>query len=114
MVDWLALIVSVVLPICMAVVGWLFTRIVGRIDTLEERVSAMGQAAAERDAKQDSKIDGLEKTSLTREDLREVIEGALMKSVAPITMELKAITVQNQETRERLVRLETTVGARGD
>ena len=65
----------------------------------------MNTAAADRDGKQDTRIDQLEKTSLTREDLRDVIEGALAKSTAPITVELKAITASSQQTRERLVRL---------
>jgi len=97
----------------MAVIGWIFSRIVGRIDGLEKRVGSMNTSAAERDSKQDTRIDQLEKTSLTREDLRDVIETALAKSTAPITLELKAITVEGQKTRERLVRLEATLEARG-
>ena len=113
MVDWLTLAVSIVLPVSMAIVGWIVTRIVGRIDALETRVGSMDTTAAERDSKQDARIDTLERTSLTREDLRDVIETALAKSTAPITLELKAISVEGQKTRERLVRLEATLEARG-
>lgn len=111
MVDWLSLIVSIILPIAMGVVGWLFTRVVGRIDQIEKRISEMASKAAERDAKQDVRIESLEKNTLTREDIRDVMESALEKSTAPITVELKAISVSSQETRERLVRLEAQIEA---
>lgn len=102
--EWLSIGVSIILPVAMAVVGWLFTRIVGRIDAIEKKVSD----AFERDANQNARIESLEKNTLTREDLRDVMESALQKSTAPITTELKAISISSQETRERLVRLEAS------
>ena len=108
MIDWLAVVVSIVLPIVVGVGGWFGQRIVGRIDATERRVSEMASKASERDAKQDARLDALEKTSLTREDLREVLESSLSRAIGPITAELKAINSGHQETRERIIRLEAS------
>ena len=110
MVEWLSLGVTVILPLCMAVIGWIFNRIVHRIDSIDKRVTRMATSTTDVEAR----LVALEKTSLTRDDLRDVIETALAKSVDPITQELKAICASSQKTRERLVRLEATFEARSD
>ena len=109
-IDWLAVIVSIILPVVVGVGGWFGQRLVARIDSIDKRVSDMSTKASERDAIQDQQIDNLTRTSLTREDLREVLDSALQKAVSPITQELKAITTSNQETRERIIRLEAVSG----
>lgn len=106
MIDWLAIVISVILPIVVGVGGWFGQRIVGRIDATERRIAEMSAKTSERDAKQDGRIDNLEKTSLTKEAIREVLDAALV----PLTQELKAISSSNQETRERIIRLEASSG----
>lgn len=109
MIDWLAIVVSVVLPVVVGVGGWFGQRIIGRIDAAERRIAEMSNKASARDTQQDGRLDNLEKTSLTKEAIREVLDAALQ----PLTQELKAISSSNQETRERIIRLEASSG-RGD
>lgn len=109
MIDWLAIVVSVVLPIVVGVGGWFGQRIIGRIDAAERRIAEMSNKASARDTQQDGRLDNLEKTSLTKEAIREVLDAALQ----PLTQELKAISSSHQETRERIIRLEASSG-RGD
>ena len=110
LIDWLAVIVSIVLPIVVGLGGWFGQRIIGRIDVTEQRVTEMASKASERDSKQDARLYNLERTSLTREDLREVLESSLQRAIGPITEELRAINSGHQETRERIIRLEASTG----
>ena len=108
---WLELTVSAVLTITITVSGWMFSRIVNRIDKIEQRMSEMSSSAAERDSQQDARINALEKQTLTKDDLREVMDAALDKATAPITQELQAIKINSDKTRERLIKLEATYEA---
>ena len=109
--EWAELIVGGVLSIAITVGGWMFSRIVSRIDKIEQRLSDMARQAAERDASQDARLDSLDKQGLTKDDLREVMDQALDKATAPITRELEAIKINSSKTRERLIKLEATFEA---
>ena len=108
MMEWLTIVVSIALPVIVGVSGWFFQRVISRTDSIQLEVAQMIQKKVQLEAR----LSALEKTSLTRDDLRDVVEQALMRAVAPITTELKAISANGQETRERLVRLEATYHAR--
>ena len=107
MTEWVSIIVSVCLPVVVGVGGFFGSRLVNRIDALDRRVGEMATKAGQAQAR----IDQLERTSLTREALREVIDSALERAIGPITQELRAINTQSQDTRERIVRLEATQDA---
>lgn len=106
--EWLSIALSIALPVVVAVAGWFFNRLVSRTDAMSSDVAKLTQKKAQIEAR----LAALEKTSLTRDDLRDVVEKALQKAVAPITQELRAISANGQQTRERLVRLEATYDAR--
>ena len=104
---WIEIVVSAGLTITVTVSGWMFSRIVSRIDKIEQRVIAM----SERDSTQDARLVAIEKQTLTKDDLREVMDAALDKATAPITRELEAIKINSSQTRERLIKLEATYEA---